>query len=135
MTAHTILVTGSRRLVDEQLVTKALDVELAFRGSFMLAVGDCPTGADFFAYKWSQSVAQGFVTVVRFIANWDKNGKAAGPIRNKRMVDFVASLDGKRTCLSFWKDGLPNAGTRNSTSLALEAGIEVHRFHEPADRW
>ena len=132
---NTILLTGSRHLVDEELVTKALDAELAFQGSFMLVVGDCPTGADFFAQRWSEGVGQGLVTTVRFVANWDKNGKVAGPIRNKRMVDFVSERDGKKLCLSFWKDGQLNAGTRNCVALAQEAGIEVHPFHEPMERW
>lgn len=132
---NTVLITGSRHFTDEDLVHKALDAELAFQGSFMLVVGDCPTGADFFAQRWAEG-RSGVVTVVRFIANWDKNGKAAGPIRNKRMVDFVAhDRDGGKLCLSFWKDGSLNSGTRNCTALAIAAGIEVHRFHEPVDRW
>lgn len=132
----TLLVTGSRHFTDEDLVRKAIDAELAFArsGSFMLVVGDCPSGADLFAQRAAERHS-GVITVVRFIANWDKNGKAAGPIRNKRMVDFVKERDGSKLCLSFWKDGQLNAGTRNCVALAQEAGIEVYRFHEPVERW
>lgn len=52
-----------------------------------------------------------------FAADWNKHGRAAGPIRNKRMLDegkpdFVVAFPGGR-------------GTDNMISQAHAAGIEV----------
>lgn len=52
------------------------------------AVGDCPTGVDAFASHWA--IENGH-DPLEFIADWDDLGKAAGPIRNQRMIDWATS--------------------------------------------
>ena len=51
-------------------------------------------------------------------ADWARHGRAAGPIRNKLMLDTGIDL-----VLAFW-DGKSN-GTRNMMSLARKADVEV----------
>lgn len=60
--------------------------------------GGCPTGAD----KYCATIADNYWQEVEekvFYANWDKHGKAAGPIRNKEMAEYADVLlliwDGK----------------------------------------
>lgn len=78
--------------------------------------GQCPDGgADELAHQWA--TAHGFDTD-RFPARWDTEGRAAGPIRNRRMAnagaDLVVAFPGGR-------------GTRDMVAVARERGIEVVR--------
>ena len=52
-----------------------------------------------------------------FPADWDKHGKAAGPIRNKQVVDYSDMM------LAIW-DG-KSKGTRNAINQMLDAGKPV----------
>lgn len=64
--------------------------------------GACPTGADKCGETWA---AEYKVPVKRFPADWNKHGKAAGPIRNKEMALYCDRA------IIFW-DG-KSRGTRN----------------------
>ena len=50
-------------------------------------------------------------------ADWDKHGKAAGPIRNAEMAEVADAL------IAFW-DG-QSRGTANMISLAKSKGLSV----------
>lgn len=71
-------------------------------------------GADEGAAMWGKSED---LKVICFPANWKKHGKAAGPIRNRQMIeegkpDIVIALPGGR-------------GTANMVQQARAAGIQV----------
>ena len=54
-------------------------------------------------------------------ANWELHGKAAGPIRNKRMLD-----EGKPNKVVFFHSDLAKSkGTKNMVEQARKAGIPV----------
>ena len=76
-----LIIAGSRHLD----ITEA-DIDLALIQfqlvPTMIISGGCPTGADVAAKKYAQSNK---VEYKEFIAQWDKYGKAAGPIRNHAM--------------------------------------------------
>jgi cysteine synthase len=55
---------------------------------------------------------------VKFPANWDKHGKAAGPIRNKQMAEYSDCL------IAFW-NGSTSGGTSNMIKTANKLGLEV----------
>jgi hypothetical protein len=58
--------------------------------------------------------------VIVVSADWDRYGKAAGPIRNRTMVDRSSVV------LVIFKDGTnPSPGTYSTYSYALERGKEV----------
>lgn len=75
--------------------------------------GGCPTGADKYAREWARDHSVGLLTVP---AEWDKYGKAAGPLRNKRMLaeapDVVIAFPGGR-------------GTADMVRQARAAGVRV----------
>lgn len=115
-----LLVTGSRDWSDEKSVDTALedawrDLSVGGKRLVTLVSGNCPTGADAIAERiWE---AHGF-PIERHPADWETHGKAAGPLRNRQMVDLGADL-----CLAF---PLPSSrGTQNCMSLARAAGIPV----------
>lgn len=115
-----ILVTGSRKWDDVVLLCQALeDVWQLYGDQLVIVHGHCPTGADHLADLWA--VAKG-LRVERHPADWERHGKAAGPLRNQEMVDLGADL-----CLAFLAPD--SRGTKDCVRRASVAGIPVHSFH------
>ncbi|MEW2498392.1 SLOG family protein [Streptomyces nodosus] len=117
-----VIVCGSRKWPDPVKVGHELTQLCVRLGPFQLIHGDCATGADAAAHHWFEIAGRDLGCIEhRYPAEWDKHGKAAGPMRNKKMVEAGADL-----VLAFLHG--PSNGTRNTISLAAEAGIEVWRF-------
>lgn len=76
-------------------------------------------GADTIAHMWA--TRKGVASIV-MRAEWKKFGKAAGPIRNKRMLD-----EGKPDLVIAFFGG---DGTANMIQQARFAGIEVMDYRE-----
>lgn len=112
-----ILVTGSRDWDDWETIVDGISFVQAIYSNenenITLVVGRCPTGADYIAERLA--VLLGW-EIEPHPADWDKYGKAAGPIRNKEMVDSGADM-----CIAFPKGA--SRGTRGCIKLAMEAGI------------
>jgi hypothetical protein len=115
-----IIVTGSRSWTDEQAVWDALDQATAGHDPANLVIvhGDCRTGADRYAITWA---AVRRVSHEAFFANWAQHGKAAGPIRNRAMVNAGADL-----VLAFPLG--TSRGTRDCMAAARNAGIPVKEY-------
>lgn len=122
---HRVLVTGSRDWQDPIRIGDALIDQLPTDGTPMTVVcGDCPTGADATTrtwVQWVQSRTRSPVTCETHHADWHLHGKAAGPIRNQKMIDSGADI-----CLSFIRGGSP--GATDCTRRAEAAGITTIRF-------
>ncbi|GAB3251678.1 SLOG family protein [Kineosporia babensis] len=108
-----ILVTGSRYWSDEDAVHRAL-VTYSRRGD-VIVHGACPTGADAIADWWAIGNGR---DVERHPALWRVHGKAAGPMRNRQMVELGADL-----VLAFPLG--PSTGTRGCMAVAEAAGLRV----------
>lgn len=78
-----ILVFGGRDWTDQQLTFRVLDKVHRERGISWIIHGGA-RGADTMAGDWAQDRK---VPFLRFNANWSGDGKAAGPLRNQRMLD------------------------------------------------
>lgn len=120
-----VLVTGSREWIWDDDLYIALNGELEQYGAVTIVHGDCPTGADHLARMWAQAnikagMRQGIAHVRHeaYPALWDDFDKAAGPIRNKYMVQLGADV-----CLAFPTPS--SRGTISCMKLAQAAGIEV----------
>ena len=73
---------------------------------------------------WAVDVARARgLSIVVFPADWDKHGKAAGPIRNKQIVEAVDLV------VAFW-DG-ESRGTANTIKLARAARKTVATYQPP----
>ena len=113
-----VLVCGGRSFDDLPLFDRRMD-ELHQRYKFTAVVHGGASGADTMAQFWA-----GFngLPIEVYHANWKKHGKAAGPIRNQRMIDeakpdVVVAFAGGR-------------GTADMKKRALAAGIGVFTFDE-----
>lgn len=114
MTARRILVTGSRKWADADIIHAALEdagKRLGFHPTTILVHGDAP-GADTIArdyWRWCGLVDEPHP------ADWAL-GKRAGPLRNEQMV-----LAGADLCLAFPIG--QSKGTRHCLKAAQQAGI------------
>ena len=112
---------GTRTFADKDLLEKALDewvngkdVEFILLGGGRHKVGKNHTGADYLAEKWAES--RRFPRRI-FHADWDRHGKAAGPLRNRGMLKEADAL------IVFWDGESP--GTKDILQGAKKKGIPV----------
>lgn len=103
-----ILVCGGRDYDDWKTLYAALD---ALEKPCALIEGGA-RGADRLAREWA---AANRVPVLTFNAEWETYGRAAGPIRNQRML-----MEGKPDIVIAFPGG---AGTANMIRQARAAGI------------
>jgi predicted Rossmann-fold nucleotide-binding protein len=108
-----VLVCGGRDYDDRAAVYSSLDSLHAEHGFTLLIAGGA-RGADTLAAQWAQD--RGVPTQV-YMAEWERFGREAGPIRNQRMLeegtpDVVVAFPGGR-------------GTTNMVAQARAAGLRV----------
>lgn len=84
-----VFVCGGRDFVDEFTLAGALKTACKGLSKVIIVHGACPSGADQLADDWGLSKRH---TVKRFHADWSTHGKAAGPIRNAEMVDYLKTV-------------------------------------------
>lgn len=120
MGAHKVLVCGSRDYPDKDEVFRVLDAYHARIGPDMLVISGGATGADEWARQWAVSRR---VDHHIMYARWDLEGKAAGPIRNRRMAKKKPKL-----VLAFSKDFDKSRGTSDMIRVAEKLNIRVKRF-------
>lgn len=111
------LVCGGRTYSDAELLNRRLDELLNSCLGLTIICGYDPDdiryqGADEMAFRWA--VDRG-VPVYPFPAPWKKMGRAAGPVRNRRMLEW-----GKPTAVLAAPGG---TGTANMCAQAERAGI------------
>lgn len=111
----TLMVCGGRAFSDRPAVTRALDAIHALRPIWLLVHGGAP-GADTLAHDWAIA-AEVAVTATR--ADWATHGRAAGPIRNRAILDTF------RPHLLLAFQGGP--GTADACKAAAERGVPVAR--------
>lgn len=107
-----VLVTGGRDFSDRELLFEALDGLHSKHGFTVLIHGDA-NGADRLSGEWATSRG---ITVEAHPADWKKHGRAAGPIRNQKMLEekpeLVVAFPGGK-------------GTADMVRKAKQAGLEV----------
>ncbi len=110
---HRILVCGGRDFTDRAALFAELDRLHHNHGPVTLLIHGNAIGADRLAGEWAATQR---IQQRRFPADWKKDGSAAGPIRNKRILD-----EGKPDLVvAFSGDG-----TDDIVRQAREAGVEV----------
>lgn len=106
-----VLVCGGRDYNDFDAVNEALTYH-AFEADWIIHGG--ARGADSLAGEWAALV--GIATDV-FVADWKTHGRAAGPVRNQRMLE-----EGKPDLVIAFPGG---RGTADMVRRAKSAGVKV----------
>jgi hypothetical protein len=116
-----VLITGGRNYTDSATIChylnalhNAVDITTLIHGG--------ASGADYLAYQWA---VDNSVDVKCYEADWKTHGKAAGPIRNKYMLE-----DGKPDMVIAFPGG---KGTANMVKLAKEANVTTFMVPENGD--
>lgn len=107
-----VLVCGGRDFSDRNLVARTL----APYKRAELIIDGAANGADQLASEWAEVFG---VPNLRFPADWRKHGRAAGPLRNQRMID-----EGRPDLVVAFPGG---RGTADMIRRAEQAGIEIIR--------
>lgn len=107
------IIAGTRKVTNYGLLLRALD-ECGWRDEITSVVSGCAKGGDLLGETWATS--QG-LPILRHPANWRRDGRAAGPLRNTEMVKNADAL------IALW-DGASN-GTRDVIMKARAAGLRV----------
>jgi len=116
---HRILVTGSRKWTDREIIFDAICPLLDDHNAEQTIIHGAAPGADSIAAGIAQKLG---LKAEAYPADWVKHGNAAGPIRNTEMVKSGADL-----CLAFPLPGT-SRGTWDCVRKAVDAGIPVRIF-------
>ena len=113
-----VIIAGSRNFNDYEYLKKYMDFLLQNKKEVVILCGEA-RGADSLGKRYAQE--RGF-PVQSFPADWQRFGRAAGPLRNRQMS---ACAD---ACVVFWVGG--SAGSANMIEEARRAGLalRVRRF-------
>lgn len=111
-----LLICGGRDYDDHEALFDTLDNYHAVKPITVLIHG-AARGADRLAQAWADDRG---VCCLQYPANWNRDGKSAGPIRNRLMLtdgkpDFVIAFPGGR-------------GTADMVKQAKAAGIAVREL-------
>ncbi|OQM74911.1 DUF2493 domain-containing protein [Manganibacter manganicus] len=120
-----ILACGGREYRDYRRLSSVLDNLCHERGWIVgspdglwmpnvTVISGMARGADTLAVDWA---TDNFCPTLKFYADWDTHGKAAGPIRNQQMID-----EGKPDLVVAFPGG---RGTADMVRRSRKAGIEV----------
>lgn len=112
-----MLITGSRDWTNRTFVQETIAAVATKPEEWVLVHGGA-VGADEMAANFARSLG---MRVEEHRADWDRYGKRAGYVRNKKMVDAGAEI-----CLAFIKN--ESRGATMCANLASEAGITTWRF-------
>ena len=114
-----VLVCGGRDYDDRDHIHNTLCELDAARGPIVCVIHGLATGADHEGMIWAQmmATARPYVRHAPFRADWRRLGKAAGPLRNQRMLD-----EGRPNLVVAFPGGV---GTADMVRRARAAGVEV----------
>ena len=114
-----IIVAGGRDFTDYALLSETLDVILKrYTLREVQIVSGCCRGADALGERYAREHG---IPVVRFPADWQAYGKAAGPIRNRKMAEYAS--EGEGILVAFW-DG-KSRGTASMIRLAEKYELQI----------
>ena len=112
-----VLICGGRDFTAWEWLFEQLRVQYHQRGPFSLIIHGGARGVDTFAGEWAAGHG---IPVSVYPADWKRDGKAAGVLRNQRMLD-----EGKPDLVIAFHGG---RGTEDMVTRARKAGVNVVRI-------
>lgn len=117
-----VIVAGSRTFNNFSMLEHELMMyfkENQLHRSDVEIISGTANGADKLGEKFAEKYG---LKLTKFPANWDKNGKSAGYIRNEEMAKYACAEKG--ILMAFW-DNVSN-GTKNMINLAKKYKLDVN---------
>ena len=113
-----LIIAGGRNFTNYQKLTETCDTILRDQTNIEIVSGTSK-GADQLGEKYAKQ--KGY-KLTKFPADWNKFGKAAGPIRNQQMANYANAL------IAFW-DG-KSKGTKNMIVRARSSKLisEIYKY-------
>jgi predicted Rossmann-fold nucleotide-binding protein len=117
-----VVIAGSRSIASQDTVWYAIestekDLVARHREIIHMVVSGGAYGVDKLGEEWALEHG---VPVVRFTPDWGTHGKAAGPIRNRQMVDYADAV------IAVW-DGR-SRGTKSTIDYARRKGKPLYIY-------
>jgi hypothetical protein len=106
------IIAGGRDVYDYAILLAAIE-EANFTITEVVSGG--AKGADALGEQYAESMN---LTLKIYPADWEKNGRAAGPIRNRQMAEYGEQL------IALW-DG-KSRGTKNMIEAATKKGLTIY---------
>ena len=116
MSEYRVIIAGGREFQDYALVKQKCDYYLQnkLQTDTVVIVSGHATGADSLGERYA---SENGLSVELHPADWQRHGRAAGPIRNEEMASVADAL------IAFW-DG-QSRGTKNMIDTANAKGLKV----------
>ena len=113
---YRVIIAGGRKFDNYKLLCEKVDFYLSekYKTHKIVIVSGMATGADMLGCKYARDHA---LEILSYPADWEKYGKAAGPIRNEKMAKDSDAL------IAFW-DG-ESRGTKSMIDLAKTYGLKT----------
>lgn len=116
--AKRVLIVGGRDFNDYDYLKSCCDTILPDERYEVISGG--AKGADSLAHRYAE---ENIFQFVLFPARWEEEGKKAGFLRNKRMIDYLREND---EVIAFW-DG-KSKGTKHTIDMAKAKGLNLFVF-------
>lgn len=110
-----VIIAGGRDCNDKSILAEAI-LNSGFNITEIVSGG--ATGADALGEAFAKEF---MIPLTKFDAQWATHGKAAGPIRNKEMAEYVGKLGG---LIALW-DG-NSGGTLDCINKCKDQGVMIH---------
>lgn len=120
-----IIIAGSRSFHDYDYLAKSvneiLKIENLTLQDNIRIISGTANGADHLGEMFA---IRNRIKLIRFPANWDEYGKAAGVIRNRQMAEFASEDSIKGILIVFW-DG-ESKGSKNMIDEAKKRNLKIY---------
>lgn len=119
-----VIIAGSREFDNYDMLKEKCDKILSRKvndGEEIIIVSGTAKGADMLGEKYAEE--KGY-KVERYPANWNKYGKRAGYLRNKKMAEV------SNACIVFLNSKAENKGSKMMISIAKEENLLVRVITE-----
>lgn len=123
---HKIIICGGRHFDNYDFLELVLDQFIENNNidtDNVEIVSGCCEGADTLGEVYASTHN---IDIVKFKPSWEKYGRAAGPIRNKQMIDYIK--DSENPCVIAFISK-KTKGTKNTIGLAKKNNIPVIEIH------
>jgi len=116
-----IVIFGTRKFNNYSILKQVVESTDSYKkGKITCVISGRAKGADTLGEQWAREKG---IELILMPANWERYGRAAGPIRNKQMAEIADAAIG------FWDGNTIHSGTYNmiNTCKKLKVPLLVYR--------